>query len=207
MRRVARLLTMTTISEVVGHNLRRHRADHTLTLDEVARGLRMYSGELWGSGRVSRFEHGDSPVSVDTLILLAITLTDLTGEPVAPADLLEAQGEVTIGQAPEQGGEGAAPGLVVDGPMVGKYLLGQTVGLHYPFKLELDDLPLADRRAADALGIDEQQFREHSRKLWGRLMSAEVEAQAPPGATAQKKGRITRTLRAEMQKALDRGND
>ena len=71
MRRVARWLTMTTISEVVGHNLRRHRADHTLTLDEVARGLRMYSGELWGSGRVSRFEHGDSPVSVDTLILLA----------------------------------------------------------------------------------------------------------------------------------------
>lgn len=200
-------IVMTTISEVVGSNLRRRRADHALTLDDVARGLRLYSGELWSSGRVSRFEHGDSPVSVDTLILLAITLTDLTGEPVAPADLLEAQGEVTIGQAPEQGGEGAAPGLVVDGPMVGKYLLGQTVGFHYPFKLVLEDLPLADRRAADKLAIDGAQFRALSEKLWGRLMSAEVEAQAPPGATAQKKGRITRTLRAEMQKALDRGDD
>lgn len=200
-------LVTSTIPEVVGHNLRQRRVDHTLTLDQIARGLRMYSGELWSSGRVSRFEHGDGPVTVDTLILLAVTLTDLTGNGVTPADLLEADGTVTIGRASEATTESDAGGITVEGALVKQYLLGQKVGLHHPFQMELVELPLADKRAATKLGIDEQRFREISRELWGHLMSEEVEAQAPPGATAQKKGRITRNLRADMQKALDHGND
>ena len=59
----------------------------------------------------------------------------------------------------------------------------------------------AEERAARALGVDKGTFCELMLDLWGETLSARRDRIAEPGANAQKRGRIARQLRQELEEA------
>lgn len=70
----------------------------------------------------------------------------------------------------------------------------------------LEERGFTDERAADRLGIGLDEFRGVCIRRWGHVLTAEVDQRAEPGATAQKRGHITRALVDELREGLDRGD-
>lgn len=66
---------------------------------------------------------------------------------------------------------------------------------------------LADRRAAERLGVSLGQLVGLSLRLWGRLLSQESIARAGLDTSAQKRGRVTRELVAELESQAGDGDD
>ncbi|BCO35495.1 XRE family transcriptional regulator [Mycobacterium heckeshornense] len=67
---------------------------------------------------------------------------------------------------------------------------------------------LAEDRVAQRLKVSRDRLAAVSFRLWqGRTFSEERDRRAGPRANAQKKGRIARELRAELEKALSDGDD
>ncbi|MGH3562709.1 MAG: hypothetical protein ACRDTN_13155 [Mycobacterium sp.] len=67
---------------------------------------------------------------------------------------------------------------------------------------------LTERRLARELKVDQSRLAHASFRLWKSTFSEERDRRAGPDASQQKKGRITRGLRAELvEKALADGND
>lgn len=66
---------------------------------------------------------------------------------------------------------------------------------------------LTERRLAKHLRITDQQLAAASFLLWQSTFSEERDRQAGPDANQQKRGRITRALRAELEKALTDGDN
>ena len=66
---------------------------------------------------------------------------------------------------------------------------------------------LTEDRLARRLTIGRARLADESFRLWRSTFSEERDRRAGPGANQQKKGRISRELRAELQKALADGND
>lgn len=65
----------------------------------------------------------------------------------------------------------------------------------------------ADYRMAQSLGITAELAAIEMESLWGRSFTAERDHRAGPNDSPQKRGRISRDLKAELQKAIDHGND
>ena len=57
------------------------------------------------------------------------------------------------------------------------------------------------------LGMTDAEFLARSVQLWGRVLSAEVDARSDPGDSPQKRGRITRVLLDELREVARRGDD
>jgi hypothetical protein len=70
----------------------------------------------------------------------------------------------------------------------------------------LDRSGLAEQRLAKALGIGTPRLADLSSQLWGATFGEERDRRAGAGASRQKKGHISRGLRAELEKALTDGN-
>ena len=66
---------------------------------------------------------------------------------------------------------------------------------------------LTEQRLATRLGISHSRLADASFQLWHSTFSEERDRRAGVGANQQKKGRISRELRAELEKALADGND
>lgn len=66
---------------------------------------------------------------------------------------------------------------------------------------------LTERRLAKQLGMNDQELAATSFSLWKSTFSEERDRRAGPDANQQKKGRISRELRAELGKALADGDD
>jgi transcriptional regulator with XRE-family HTH domain len=66
---------------------------------------------------------------------------------------------------------------------------------------------LTEDRLARRLGIKPAELAATSFRLWQSTFSEERDRRAGPDANQQKKGRISRELRAELEKALADGND
>ena len=65
----------------------------------------------------------------------------------------------------------------------------------------------ADYRMAKSLGLDRDQAPVEMAALWGRSFTAERDRRAGPDANPQKRGRISRELKAQLQEAINRGDD
>ena len=63
----------------------------------------------------------------------------------------------------------------------------------------------AEERAAKSLDVELYEVAAASAYLWGKTLSDERDARAGEGASAQKRGRITRQLMDELRTALDGG--
>lgn len=66
---------------------------------------------------------------------------------------------------------------------------------------------LTERRLAKQLGMTDTDLAAASFSLWQSTFSEERDRRAGPNANSQKRGRISRDLRAELEKALADGND
>lgn len=75
-----------SFSIAVGDYLKTCRAEHGLTLDQVARAGRMF-GARWNASSVKAIEVGRASTTIQTLLVLALAIGELTGQPVRLAEL------------------------------------------------------------------------------------------------------------------------
>jgi hypothetical protein len=66
---------------------------------------------------------------------------------------------------------------------------------------------LAEDRLAKRLKVNRDQLANMSFRLWQATFSEERDRRAGPEANQQKRGRVSRELRAELEKALADGDD
>lgn len=75
------------VNEIVGDWLQGYRAEHRLTLDQIAAASRKYESG-WTSATLSHMEKGGSKAdALPTLMILLATLNDLTGDTLTMADV------------------------------------------------------------------------------------------------------------------------
>lgn len=74
-----------TLAEVVGKNLRRLRSDYPMF--DLITAARPY-GVRWGAGSIGSFERGNARVTIETLTLLQLGLSNLLGRTVQLHELL-----------------------------------------------------------------------------------------------------------------------
>jgi len=205
-------MTATTIAAVVGANCRRIRTSAGVTQDELARAARRV-GLKWTASKVRDFESGRSAPTFSTVLALTAALDDATKvtyvaaststgneiaislnpayHPVRLADLVSFDGEVTVTEDFEPSGDHLAnfcdggtwehPKSAIDWPEM---------------------LGLTEQRVAATLGISTESLR-----LWNATFSKERDRRAGPDANRQKRGQVTRQLKAELQKAITDGDN
>lgn len=184
-----------SVAEVAGENARALRLQCPgLTLDLLARVAQLY-GLPWTTGRVGDFESGRAAPSLPTLYAVALALQQATGQPVTLADLFAGEGPVQINdklfiELSEL--RASLSGGPVTGRVIPSGMLSAMVGVFSE----------ADTRMCKSLGITREQGIAAMAKLWGHPFSVERDSRAEPGANAQRKGQISRQLKAELKKAL-----
>ncbi|GGG70271.1 hypothetical protein GCM10011374_38500 [Kocuria dechangensis] len=209
---------MSTVAEVLGHNVKRLRQERGWTLDDLARAGHT-RGHKWNTGRISKIERGNTAPTIELLLVLALSFE------VPPVELLRTEEEVELGEGEFVTGQalvdvftGRTTELEVrDVPgaedRLKKQLLGVTVDMQEVQQITGETFNfrqheaarkaygLTDERAAKKLGMTDNQLLGWSLRLWGKVLSQEVEERAGQDATAQKKGHVTRALVKELADA------
>ena len=194
-------------------------------IDDVARAARRH-GANWGPNRVWDIEHGKVPPTVPTLIALALALGDVHGREFTLADLMASDESVTLLDdltvtSDELAGFLRGGVVVVDE----KQLMAEALRSIRATLKSQDDWPPrckrikhgllvavlrdygeAEEYLARDLGLDRDRLVAEMCALWGRSFHAERDAIAGEGVTKQKRGRVSRTLKAELKAVLD-GDD
>lgn len=220
------------LAEVVGSNARRIRTEAGATLEDVAKAARGHGLKGWGGGRVSDLEHGRVSPTLPTLVALALALGDIRHEPLTLAELVEHQGAVELtgslvirGAALARFLDGQPVKLVkrdvpalADVDVTAMIAVGMRhLAKELPPRLRdvsaqtvmavRDRSGEAEQRTAKALGVSLTTVAAASAYLYrGRTPSEERDRRAGGDATAQKRGRIAREIRAELKGVLN-GND
>jgi hypothetical protein len=68
------------------------------------------------------------------------------------------------------------------------------------------DSGATEEKMRKSLGISSDALATWSQTLWKRSFSEERDRRAGPGANAQKRGQVSRQLKAELQKAISDGH-
>jgi len=220
-----------SLAEVVGRNTRRLRGN--ATADQLAKECRFY-GLNWGTGRISDLEHGRVSPTLGTLVALALALGEVRfvdpegpRDPISLTDLVRCDENIALTKSlsvTEQ-----ELGAFLDGSDVslghryadlirasfkavtsGEYRKDWPARLPRFNPMKLADIKAgfgeAEQRLARDLGIDETRLAAEMLALWRRPFAEERDSRAGPDSNAQKKGRITRDLKAELKAVLD-GDD
>ena len=164
------------------------------------------------------------PFATVLVVLLALNLAaedtahDNSDEPVEGAtlaDLLAGNGLVALTEALDIPGDQLADvcqGQVFQAPqrqrgfVRGTWLDAEAL-VEGNVSLMRQRSGLTEYRLAQRLGIGPDFLAAKSFNLWGRTFSEERDRRAGPKANQQKRGRVSRELRAELEKALADGND
>lgn len=203
-------------ASAVGDFLRTFRAQHGLTLDAVATAGREF-GATWGAASIRNIEAGKLAPTIPNLMVLALALGKLTGRSMKLSDLL---GEAEVLELPVQGSaRQPVPRSWVDGVLNGRpvHLEVEPARRQTSHEQLLDPQPfgtpshshdtvsssLAERRAAERLGIDAGELQEWADQLWGRSLEEEAGHRAGPKSTPQARGHVTRGLVEEIRGAID----
>jgi hypothetical protein len=212
-------MTGESFQHVVGQNVRRIRAEYEIRQDDLAREASRL-GLKWGASRIGELEHGRLGLSVSAFLVLASSLTKLTGEPITLADLVTGENGIALSAGLE------LPNLrvqeVLEGvPVDFDGILGELVWRGAPVTFVVDEhgnpqLPkkasvavqpkpdaslgesiardLATQKAARRFGIPPADLDRSMRQLYGRSLPEERDFRAGPEASKQKRGSITRKL-------------
>jgi transcriptional regulator with XRE-family HTH domain len=184
-----------TMSDVIGQNVRRLRTEAGLTLNAVAQQITAV-GHRWSHSQVAALERGAVSPTLPTLFIVCAALSALVGREITLGDLVHATAPVALGARIEIDPEAlrtAARGGPVDLSTAG----GEDVfSSHVIGRAERDYAAQVDMPAEDILAA--------AVDLFGHSMTAERDARAGADATVQKRGRITRTLRDEIDAELRR---
>jgi transcriptional regulator with XRE-family HTH domain len=210
-------MTATTIAAVLGANCRRIRTNAGVTQDELARAARRV-GLKWTASKVRDFESGRSAPTFATVLALTAALDNATEvktvaaststgheiavslnpayHPVRLADLVNFDGEVTVTEDFEPSGDHLAD------------FCGGGTWEHHKSVIDWPKLlGLTEQRVAATLGISTERLGAESMRLWNATFSNERDRRAGPDANRQKRGQVTRQLKAELQKAITDGNN
>jgi transcriptional regulator with XRE-family HTH domain len=194
-RAIVRIVTTTPIAAVLGANCRRIRTSAGVTQDELARAARQF-GLKWTGSKVRDFESGRSAPTFATVLAVTAALNGVKLG-VRLTDLVSFDGEVTVT-------EGFAPSGETLADFCGGGVWAES-GL--PLPIGPDWRGLTDERVAAGLGISQAQLYAESLRLWNTTFSDQRDRIAGPDANAQRKGQVTRALKAELEKALSNGDD
>ena len=200
-----------SLAEVVGRNCKRIRTEIGITQDELARYARPL-GLRWSASSVGDFEAGRSAPTLATVFTVgvalqfaarhAVTLARLYGRTqphdraVTLADLLGGDGLVALTDA-----------LAASAADLAGVCRGGSFRFPWYEPVTESTAGLAEQRLAKRLGIEPDRLADVSNRLWGCMFSEERDRRAGPDSNQQKRGQVSRTLRAELEKALADGND
>lgn len=217
-----------SLAVAVGQNCRRIRSVAGVTQDGLARSARGI-GLRWTASAVGDFEAGRSSPTFATVLAVTLALNMALRESGQPAGTTLADLVAPDIAAGEQFVALTDSIDVLDTLLV-QVCQGQVFHLYegkWRAKLQplgwretqamLDGLGdvreilersgLTEHRLAQRLGTDHAHIAKLSLRLWQRTFSEERDSRAGADANQQKKGRISRELRAELERALTDGND
>lgn len=199
---------------MVGANCRRIRTEIGFSQDQLAAYARA-CGLKWNAAKVANFEAGRSAPTLATVLAVGIALEHalVFAQIAAPATsrgpkVPRDRRAITLADLLDSGN-----GLVAlndDVALEAAALAGIGRGEPFPREHFKDKMPqqlLAEQRLAATLGISGERLADVSSQLWGSTFGEERDRRAGVGANQQKKGRISRELRAELEKAITNGND
>lgn len=218
---------------MVGRNCKRIRSQADVTMNVLAMHARR-AGLRWNTGKVGQFERGQYSPAFATILAVTAALSKATGAAVTLADLVASDGFVAVTDQLTPSGDALLSilrgdkgwgDLVVDDVALPPGDVGEVVerGLwnlsRTLKKYRGRDVPTAavyeigrrsgldEDRLAKRLGIGPDELAIQSYLLWRRSFSDERDERAGADANAQKRGRISRTLQAELERALADGDD
>jgi len=218
-----RSLSRRSLAEVVGANCKRIRSQAGVTQDELARCARLL-GLRWDAAKVGRFEAGAVAPTFATVLAVTLALqmalvdaaerrSESQEGGVTLADLVDGRDHIALTDS-----------VAVAATQLAEVCRGRTFT---PFDLEywrrvrsvqdtidatvagmMQRSGLTEHRLAKHLGITPERLADVSFQLWQSTFSEERDRRAGPDANQQKRGRISRELRAELdEKALADGDD
>jgi transcriptional regulator with XRE-family HTH domain len=211
-----------------GANAQNLRRGADVKLEQFAKRARLY-GLKWTSGRVSDFESGKVAPTLPTLYLVTAVLTDLLGREVAVEELFAGEGRVALNDRVnlklDTVRSGFREGFTVtisDMPderdrhdkSMAEYIerleripesltAGMTIGEYRDVSGAMSD---SDLRMCKNLGIDQTLGAAAMAKLWKQPFTAERDKRAEVDANPQRRGQISRQLKAELLSII-RGQD
>jgi hypothetical protein len=180
------------------------------TQDEMAAYARVH-GLKWNAAKAANFEAGRWTPTLRDVLLVGMTLEWLRmmAHMTAPfTDRTPRDRQITLADLLNGGGGFVALNDEVALPVAQLTAIGRGKG--FPLRGDTDPVErsgLAEQRLAKSLGMGVPRLAHLSSRLWGRTFSEERDRRAGAGVSQQKKGRISRELRAELEKALSDGND
>jgi hypothetical protein len=216
--------TPPTLAEVAGRNAKQIRGK--ATLEQMAKAARHY-GLPWTIGRVGSFESGQVSPRLDTLIAVCAALHAVTGRPegVALTDLFEGAGQVAVSDQLTMNRTKLCKVLSGEPVKIAAAKrerermenIGAAAEADYrswqPVLRKKDDLRLrlrvladfadSDRALARSLKITEGHAAAAMAYCWGRTFVAERNRRAGADANAQRRGHVSRELKAELKEVLD----
>lgn len=220
------------MNEAVGKFLKQYRAEHGLTMDDVATASQRY-GSGWSSGTISQMERGGSKAdSLPVLILLTQALNDLTHEGMTLSGLFRHIADLgesidlttTMSIAPQEIRpmlEGERFNLIAIPPFgteeYRKFMddmmqadvsdlrpaMPPLAGAEEERRRLMHVTTSAERRAAEKLGVSPDVFGAWCIHLYGQSLDDEAAMRAGGKSSPQKRGRITRVIVREVGKNID----
>lgn len=217
-------VTSRPLAEVAGANCRRLRQRVEATQDDLARCARSV-GLRWDAAKVARFERGEVAPTFATVLAVTLALQMVAddfierhaGEQIdweyeGLADLLVSEDDSYVELTDK---------LVVRPEVVRAVCQGRgwntaamTRDAYENVNAAVDALAsvivrqgLTEHRLAKRLDISPAHLADLSQRLWNRTFGEERDHRAGPDANRQKRGRISRELQAELEKALTDGNN
>ena len=203
-----------SVSQVLGQTASRLRTTHSLKIEQVAKAVTA-RGLRWTPARVSELESGKVAATVSNLVILTAAFNDLLKTSMRLADWFDDEGIVTLtdevaiplGELREivAGAKvsmpPATPGAAAEKILAYLETHNLPKGRQKKLWAIYRDYGEAEERAAAALGVDKETLCGLMLDLWGETLSARRDRIADPAANAQKRGRIARQLRHELEEA------
>lgn len=220
------------LAAVLGANCKRIRTAAGVSQDELARHARDY-GLKWTASAVGNFESGRTAPAFATVLVVCLALEMATSaggrkrQRVLLSDLIRSDEFVSLTDTfspratrvadfcagepwdlpSADVAETAGYDRVADMRALAPGLFG-TYGMRVVDVEQLQRRTGQDEyRLARRLGIDSDRLLAESFRLWQRTFSEQRDKLAGPDANAQKRGQVSRQLRAELERALHDGDD
>lgn len=181
---------MTPLDAAIGRRVREIREAAGASRDDLARAAQRAGGK-WGADRIAHMEAARASTStLPTLVTLAAALAEISGDPVTVRDLMPASGMIEIAEGRTM------DALALQAAISGPAPMPVSGNISDP-RLEPGWGVVDDRLTTD-LGTTPEVVRTATRELFGQTATQERDARAGAGATAQRRGRVTRGILAEV---------
>jgi hypothetical protein len=179
------------LDQAVGARVRVLREKAGASRDDLARAAQR-AGLKWDAGRIAHLEQGRVSASLPNLIGTAAALAEVSGRAIAVSDLMPLDAQVEL--APGRNMRSAALRAVLSGqPVEPPPVIGNITDPRLePGWGKVDD------RLVKELDTLPELIRIATRELYNRTATQERDARAGEGATAQRRGRVTRVILDEV---------